>query len=149
MGNMKEKDPLLLENQLCFPLYAASREVVKQYTPYLKPLGITYTQYITLMVLWEEKKIRVGDLGKRLFLDTGTLTPLLKKMEEHGLILRRRCPDDERCVRVSLTQKGRDLKEKAREIPMQVGSCIMLEAEEALQLYRTLYKLLGADCPVA
>ena len=88
-------------------------------------------------------------LGKKLYLDTGTLTPLLKKMEEHGLLLRRRCPDDERCVRVSLTQKGLDLKEKAREIPMQVSSCITLEAEEALQLYRTLYKLLGADCPVA
>ena len=114
MGNMKEKDPLLLENQLCFPLYAASREVVKQYTPYLKPLGITYTQYITLMVLWEEKKIRVGDLGKRLFLDTGTLTPLLKKMEEAGLVKRTRSQGDERVVDVEITDEGMSLKKKTR-----------------------------------
>ena len=142
-------EALKLENQLCFPLYAAARKITGSYAPILKPLGLTYTQYLVMLVLWEERMMNVGDLGKKLYLDTGTLTPLLKKMEEHGLLLRRRCPDDERCVRVSLTQKGLDLKEKAREIPMQVSSCITLEAEEALQLYRTLYKLLGADCPVA
>ena len=142
-------EALKLDNQLCFPLYAAARKITGAYAPILKPLGLTYTQYLVMLVLWEKDQMNVGDLGKKLYLDTGTLTPLLKKMEEHSLILRRRCPDDERCVRVSLTQKGRDLKEKAREIPMQVGSCITLEAEEALQLYRTLYKLLGADCPVA
>lgn len=142
-------EALKLENQLCFPLYAAARKITGSYAPILKPLGLTYTQYLVMLVLWEEGMMNVGDLGKKLYLDTGTLTPLLKKMEEHGLLLRRRCPDDERCVRVSLTQKGLDLKEKAREIPMQVSSCITLEAEEALQLYRTLYKLLGADCPVA
>ena len=142
-------EALKLENQLCFPLYAAARKITGSYAPILKPLGLTYTQYLVMLVLWEEGMMNVGDLGKKLYLDTGTLTPLLKKMEEHGLLLRRRCPDDERCVRVSLTQKGLDLKEKAREIPMQVSSCITLEAEEALQLYRTLYKLLGADFPVA
>ena len=142
-------EALKLENQLCFPLYAAARKITGSYAPILKPLGLTYTQYLVMLVLWEEGMMNVGDLGEKLYLDTGTLTPLLKKMEEHGLLLRRRCPDDERCVRVSLTQKGLDLKEKAREIPMQVSSCITLEAEEALQLYRTLYKLLGADCPVA
>ena len=142
-------EALKLENQLCFPLYAAARKITGSYAPILKPLGLTYTQYLVMLVLWEEGMMNVGDLGKKLYLDTGTLTPLLKKMEEHGLLLRRRCPDDERCVRVSLTQKGLDLKEKAREIPMQVSSCITLEAEEALQLYRMLYKLLGADCPVA
>ena len=142
-------EALKLENQLCFPLYAAARKITGSYAPILKPLGLTYTQYLVMLVLWEEGMMNVGDLRKKLYLDTGTLTPLLKKMEEHGLLLRRRCPDDERCVRVSLTQKGLDLKEKAREIPMQVSSCITLEAEEALQLYRTLYKLLGADCPVA
>ena len=142
-------EALKLDNQLCFPLYAAARKITGAYAPILKPLGLTYTQYLVMLVLWEKDQMNVGDLGKKLYLDTGTLTPLLKKMEEHGLILRRRCPDDERCVRVSLTQKGLDLKEKAREIPAQVSSCITLGAEEALQLYRTLYKLLGADCPVA
>ena len=142
MGNMKEKDPLLLENQLCFPLYAASREVVKQYTPYLKPLGITYTQYITLMVLWEEKKIRVGDLGKRLFLDTGTLTPLLKKMEEAGLVKRTRSQGDERVVDVEITDEGMRLKKKAREIPGKMSSCLNISREEATILYQELYKIL-------
>ena len=146
----KDKNEMMkLENQLCFPLYAAARSMTGLYTPWLKQLGLTYTQYITFLVLWEKDGITVGEICNRLMLDNGTVSPLLKKMEEHSLILRRRCPDDERCVRVSLTQKGSDLKEKAREIPMQVGSCITLEAEEALQLYRTLYKLLGADCPVA
>lgn len=147
MGKDIRDEALKLENQLCFPLYAAARKITGSYAPLLKPLGLTYTQYLVMLVLWEEDNVMVGDLGRKLYLDTGTLTPLLKKMEEHGLILRRRCPDDERCVRVSLTQKGQDLKEQAREIPQKISSCVTLEQDEALQLYHTLYKLLGAKRP--
>lgn len=147
MGKDIRDEALKLENQLCFPLYAAARRITGSYAPLLKPLGLTYTQYLVMLVLWEEDNVMVGDLGRKLYLDTGTLTPLLKKMEEHGLILRRRCPDDERCVRVSLTQKGQDLKEQAREIPQKISSCVTLEQDEALQLYHTLYKLLGAKRP--
>ena len=139
-------EALKLKNQLCFPLYAAARKITGSYAPFLKPLGLTYTQYLVMMVLWEEQQVMVGDLGRKLFLDTGTLTPLLKKMEEHGLITRRRCPEDERCVQISLTEDGQKLKEKARDIPQQVGSCVKLDPEEAMQLYRTLYKILGTDC---
>ncbi len=137
-----EYDDLKLEKQLCFPLYAASREVVKQYTPYLKPLGLTYTQYITLMVLWQEKKLRVGDLGHKLFLDTGTLTPLLKKMEEAGLVCRTRSAHDERVVEVEITRKGMALREQLKDIPKQVGTCVKLSKEDARILYRELYKML-------
>ena len=137
-----EYDDQKLENQLCFPLYAASREVVKQYTPYLKPLGLTYTQYITLMVLWQEKKLRVGDLGHKLFLDTGTLTPLLKKMEEAGLVCRTRSAHDERVVEVEITRKGMALREQLKDIPKQVGTCVKLSKEDARILYRELYKML-------
>ncbi len=137
-----EYDDLKLENQLCFPLYAASREVVKQYTPYLKPLGLTYTQYITLMVLWQEKKLRVGDLGHKLFLDTGTLTPLLKKMEEAGLVCRTRSAHDERVVEVEITRKGMALREQLKDVPKQVGTCVRLPKEDARILYQELYKML-------
>ena len=133
---------LRLENQLCFPLYACSRKVVNLYTPYLKPLGITYTQYIVLLVLWEQDNVRVGDLCKALYLDSGTLTPLLKKMEEAGFVKRFRSKEDERVVNVSLTEKGQALKEPARQIPMQVGSCIPLAPEDAMQLHSLLHKVL-------
>lgn len=133
---------LKLENQLCFPLYAASRKIVSAYTPYLKPLGITYTQYITFMVLWEEDGLFVGDICARLHLDNGTLTPLLKKMEKQGFVVRRRDETDERKVRVFLTDEGRAMKERVRDIPRKVGSCVDLDTEEARTLYRLLYKLL-------
>lgn len=138
----KEYEALRLDHQLCFPLYAASREVVKQYTPYLKPLGLTYTQYITLMVLWEDKKLRVGDLGQKLFLDTGTLTPLLKKMEESGLVKRTRSSDDERVVLVEITDQGMAMREKLKDVPGHVGQCLHLEKDDALILYQELYKVL-------
>lgn len=146
MSNEKEPgtyEALKLENQLCFPLYAASREVVKSYTPYLKPLGLTYTQYITLMVLWEEKKVRVGDLGDRLFLDTGTLTPLLKKMEDNGLVNRTRSLKDERVVMVEITKKGMDLRDQLVDVPKKVGSCVRLSMDDARVLYQELYKILN------
>ena len=134
---------LKLENQLCFPLYAASREVVKQYRPFLDEIGLTYTQYITMMVLWEEGAISVKDLGKRLFLDSGTLTPVVKALEAKGLVKRERSAQDERVVIVKLLEAGETLKEQAACVPAKVGSCINLEEEEAIELYRLLYKILS------
>lgn len=134
---------LKLENQLCFPLYAASREVIKQYRPYLDELDITYTQYIAMMVFWEEKKITVKDLGKKLFLDSGTLTPVLKSLEAKGYVKRYRSTEDERVLMVEITEKGEALKEKAKDIPQKVAGCIKLDNEEAMQLYTLLYKVLG------
>ena len=133
-------EALRLENQLCFPLYACARKVVSQYTPFLKPLGITYTQYLVFMLLWAEDGLSVGELCSRLYLDSGTLTPMLKKMEEKHLVERRRSKDDERVVRIYLTEEGKKMKEKAAAIPLQVGSCIRISPEEASALYSLLYK---------
>ncbi len=141
--NINEYDGLKLDNQLCFPLYAAARRIVSLYTPYLKELGITYTQYIAFMVLWEKKSISVGELCERLFLDSGTVTPLVKKLEKDGYITRERSKEDERVVIVCLTEKGDKMKEKAKHIPSSVGNCVPLKQEEALQLYTILYQLLG------
>lgn len=136
-------DGLKLENQLCFPLYAASREVIKQYRPFLDKLDITYTQYIAMMVFWEEKKITVKDLGKKLFLDSGTLTPVLKSLEIKGFVKRYRSTDDERILIVEITEDGEALKEKAKDIPHKVAACVKLDTKEAMQLYTLLYKVLG------
>ncbi len=141
--NFDSDELLRLDNQLCFPLYAAARKMIGIYRPILKPLGITYTQYIAFMVLWEQDDISVGELGARLHLDNGTLTPLLKKMEASGYITRERRRDDERSVSIRLTQKGRDMKEKARGIPAQVGSCVDLPASKAENLYTILYDFLA------
>lgn len=137
---MNEK--LKLENQLCFPLYACAKEVVRRYTPLLEPLGLTYTQYIVMMVLWEHKSISVGDMGRRLFLDSGTLTPLLKKMERNGWLSRQRSKDDERVVIVSITDTGEALQEIVSEVPVKMAQCVKLESDEALQLYTLLNKML-------
>ena len=140
---MEKKDEALkLENQLCFPLYACSRETIKLYKPYLDELDLTYTQYIAMMVLWEKETVTVKELGEALYLDSGTLTPLLKKMEAKGLITRRRSEQDERSLIVRLTDEGMALRERAVDIPRQVASCVQLEPEEAQELYRILYKLL-------
>ncbi|MBO6192579.1 MAG: MarR family transcriptional regulator [Clostridiales bacterium] len=136
---------LKLENQLCFPLYAAAREVVNYYTPYLSELGITYTQYIAFMVLWENDGMTVGELGRRLFLDNGTLTPMLKKLEKMGFIERKRCADDERVVKIHVTEQGFELREKCLSIPNEVGRCVKVTPEEAATLYGLLYKLLGKE----
>jgi DNA-binding MarR family transcriptional regulator len=136
-------DTLKLENQLCFPLYAASREIVKKYTPFLKPINLTYTQYITMMVLWDKRRIGVTELGKTLFLDSGTLTPLLKRLESLGLITRQRDSEDERSVTVSITEEGTALRKKALKIPKQMSECLTLSAEDARSLYTILYKILG------
>lgn len=135
-------DPLLLSNQLCFPLYAASKEVVRRYTPMLKDLDLTYTQYIAMMVMWEEETITVKELGERLFLDSGTLTPLLKKMEAKGLIERERSDKDERKVVVTITQEGRDLRTTAMNVPPEMGRCVGLDTEDAVQLHKLLEKVI-------
>ena len=133
---------LKLENQLCFPLYACAKEVVRRYTPLLEPLGLTYTQYIAMMVMWEHKSISIKDMGKLLYLDSGTLTPMLKKMESAGLICRKRSEDDERIVMVSITERGEEQHNKAAEIPSKMAGCLTLESDEAMQLYMLLHKLM-------
>ena len=135
-------DALKLENQICFPLYACSKEIVRLYKPFLDEIDLTYTQYITMMVLWEQKTINVKELGNYLFLDSGTLTPLLKKLEQKGLITRERSKEDERVVNVTITEMGEALKEKAVEIPDKLVSCVRLPQEDAVQLYQILHKLL-------
>ena len=134
-----------LQNQLCFPLYAAARSVTSLYTPHLKPLGLTYTQYIVFLVLWERDGISVGELCKRLMLDSGTLSPLLKKMRDAGTIEKRQSREDERSFLIFLTDEGKALQERAKEIPAKVGSCIKLSPEKAGQLYSLLYELLEAN----
>lgn len=133
---------LKLENQLCFPLYACAKEIVRRYTPLLDPLGLTYTQYIAMMVMWEHKSISVKDMGKLLFLDSGTLTPMLKKMEKAGWIQRKRSEIDERMVILTITARGEELHDKAAEIPTKMAGCVTLENEDALQLYFLLQKMM-------
>ena len=135
---------LKLENQLCFPLYACAKEIVRRYTPLLEPLGLTYTQYIAMMVMWEHKSVTVKDMGKLLYLDSGTLTPMLKKMEKAGLIQRRRSEKDERIVIVTITAKGEELHDKASEVPARMTGCVTLESDEAMQLYTLLHKLMNS-----
>lgn len=138
-------EPLKIENQLCFPLYACSKEIIRQYKPYLDQIDLTYTQYITMMVLWENQSMTVKDLGNCLYLDSGTLTPLLKKLEAKGLVTRSRSRKDERNLIVTITEEGMALREKALFVPEEMGKCIDLTPEEAGFLYRILYKILGKD----
>ena len=135
-------EEMKLANQLCFPLYAAARNVTGLYTPWLKPLGLTYTQYIVLLVLWEKDGISVTEIGEKLMLDNGTLSPLLKKMEQAGYVERRRCRGDDRVVEITLTDTGRALQEKAKDIPSKVAGCVDLPPEKVRQLYALLYDLL-------
>ena len=135
-------EAMKLGNQLCFPLYAASRNVINLYTPYLKPLRLTYTQYITLLALWEKDGVTVGELCGKLMLDNGTLSPLLKKMQQEGLVERKRSEEDERVVVITLTEEGRALQEKAKDIPVKVARCVDLPPEKAMMLYSLLSELL-------
>lgn len=137
------EESLKLENQLCFPLYACSKEIIKKYKPILDKLDLTYTQYITMMVLWEYGTINVKKLGDMLFLDSGTLTPLLKKLESKGYITRSRDTNDERNLLITITNKGKNLQERAKIVPIEVGKCVNLTKEEAMLLYKLLYKILG------
>ena len=136
-------DGLKLENQLCFPLYACAREIVKRYKPFLDEIDLTYTQYIAMMVLWEHRQVTSKLLGEKLRLDSGTLTPVLKKLEEKGLVDRARDPQDERNLVVTLTPRGEALKTAAARVPEQMAACVSLEPDEAATLYKLLYKLLG------
>ncbi len=142
----KSCDPyacLKLENQLCFPLYACSKEVVRSYKPFLDELDLTYTQYITMMVLWDKKEMNVKEIGKCLYLDSGTLTPLLKKLEAKGYIERHRSKEDERNLLIRITAEGEKLKEHALSVPDKMGKCIDLDPDEAKELYNLLYKVLA------
>lgn len=139
----KKYDALKLENQICFPLYACAKEIVRKYKPFLDEIDLTYTQYITMMVLWDKKQMNVKTLGEYLYLDSGTLTPVLKKLEAKNFIRRSRDKEDERNLCVSITDEGEMLKEKAAGIPDKISHCVNLTKEEAEQLYRLLYKTLG------
>ncbi|MBE6990880.1 MAG: MarR family transcriptional regulator [Ruminococcaceae bacterium] len=140
--SQEQYDALKLENQICFPLYAAAREVIKRYRPYLDALDLTYTQYIAMMVLWETGEVSVKELGKKLFLDSGTLTPVLKSLEGKGYLTRRRSADDERMVLATLTREGLALRDRALSVPAQMAGCVHLQQEDASELYRLLYTLL-------
>ena len=136
-------DALKLKNQICFPLYACSKEIVKAYKPYLDELDLTYTQYITMMVMWEHKELKVKEVGEYLFLDSSTLTPLLKRLEEKGYVTRRRSSEDERDLIVTITDSGEALKEKAVKVPEKLGACVDLDPQKAQALYALLYEVIG------
>ena len=140
---MNEFDPLKLDNQICFPLYAASREVIKRYHPLLADLDLTYTQYVCMMVLWEHRSISSRELGEKLFLDSGTLTPVLKSMEAKGLITRARSSRDERVLTVTLTEEGMALRKKSEDVPAKLAGCVKMDPADAIQLHSLLYKLLN------
>ncbi len=139
------REAMKLENQLCFPLYAAARNVTNLYTPLLQPLGLTYTQYLVFLVLWERDGVTVSELGEKLMLDNGTLSPLLKKLQQAGFIERRRSAGDERVVLITLTQQGRDLQLRAKDVPLKAANCVELSPEKARALYTLLYELLGKN----
>ncbi|MCR4645783.1 MAG: MarR family transcriptional regulator [Oscillospiraceae bacterium] len=136
------REAMKLGNQLCFPIYAASRVITSLYTPYLKPLGLTYTQYILFLVLWEEDGLTVGEICKRLMLDSGTLSPVLKKLRQQGYLEKQQSTADERSFIITLTEQGRALQQRAKDIPLQVGSCVHLAPEKAMQLRDMLNELL-------
>ena len=142
MSDERRYDALKLESQLCFPLYAASREVVKRYRPHLEPLGLTYTQYIAMMVFWARKQCSVKELGEKLHLDSGTLTPVLKSLEAKGFVRRYRSAEDERVLLVEVTEEGLRLRDRALDVPRKVGACVRLAPDDAARLHELLYRLL-------
>lgn len=137
------KDPLNLQNQVCFPIYALAKEVINRYRPLLDELDVTYPQYLVLMVLWDQEEQTVGQLGEKLFLDSGTLTPLLKRMEQKDMVIRKRSSNDERIVKLSLTQKGVNLKEKAKCIPQRLMEAMGISEEELMELKKCVTKILN------
>ena len=139
------REAMKLRNQLCFPLYAAARNMTNLYTPLLSPLGLTYTQYLVFLVLWEQDGLTVGEIGEKLMLDNGTLSPLLKKLQQAGYIERRRSEEDERVVVVTLTEKGRALQQQARDVPLKAAGCLELPPEKTRALYTLLYELLNSQ----
>jgi len=147
--DIQKNDALNIKNQLCFPLYACSRETIKRYKPYLDELDLTYTQYIAMMILWEHKSLTVKEIGQHLYLDSGTLTPLLKKLENKGLLTRARSARDERSLIVTITPAGEALRERAVEIPGRMAQSLNLTPEEIKTLYTILYKLLSSCDPTS
>lgn len=135
-------DTLKLENQFCFPLYACSNELVKAYKPYLDELNLTYTQYLTMIVMWEHEKLRVIDISRYLYLNSSTLTPLLKRLEEKGYLKRQRSAQDKRDLIVTLTDSGKILKERAVSVSQRLGACVEFEAQKIQVLYTLLYEVL-------
>ena len=136
-------DDLKLEHQLCFPLYALSKEVIKLYRPYLEKINLTYTQYITMMVVWDKRKVNVKELGKKLYLDSGTLTPVLKSLEAKGFVHRYRSSEDERILMVEVTPAGEKLRDEALPIPRQIVSNVQISLADAVVLHKQLYDLLN------
>lgn len=148
MNNKNDKyERLKLENQICFPLYACSKEIVRLYKPFLDALDLTYTQYITMMLMWDKLELNVKSIGERLYLDSGTLTPVLKKLEQKGYLSRKRDIADERNLIVTVTKEGLNLREKALSVPEDISSCISMNPEESALLYQLLYKILGDLSP--
>ncbi len=143
MSTEEKYESLKLCNQVCFPLYACSKEIIRKYKPFLDEIDLTYTQYITMMVLWEKRTVNVKTLGECLYLDSGTLTPVLKKLESKKYITRERSSEDERNLVVTITKEGMDLRDKALSIPNKMGQCVSLTGEEAKVLYNLLYKIIG------
>lgn len=138
---------LKLDNQLCFPLYACSKEIVRRYKPFLDEIDLTYTQYITMMVMWEHKSLSVKELGEYLYLDSGTLTPVLKTLEKKGFVKRKRSQQDERVMMVTLTPEGDKLKEEAVNVPEHMGNCLNINPEDAAKLYELLHKMMSTFAP--
>ena len=134
-------DVLRLDNQLCFPLYAAAKAIVRSYEPFLGPLGLTYTQYIVMMVLWEKGEATINEVGEKVLLDSGTLSPLVNKLIAKGY-LEKTTGEDGRERHITVTHSGCELKEKCLEIPAKIGSCVKLEPQEAMELYRLCHKVL-------
>ena len=139
---MEEKEILNIQNQVCFPLYACSKEVIKQYRPYLDEMNLTYTQYIAMLVFWEEKSCSLKELGEKLYLDSGTLTPMLKNLESKGYVKRTRSSVDERVLEIKITQLGEQLKEKADSLQHKIPKWNGLNCCEMKTLYNLLNKLL-------
>ena len=140
---MEKYDCLKLENQLCFPLYACAGSLVKKYNPHLTAIGLTYTQYIAMMVFWEKGTCSAKELGELLYLDSGTLTPVLKSLEQKGLVKRCRSNADERILMIEITAQGQALKDRAVEIPAKIAPCVNLTPDEAKNLYQALQKILA------
>lgn len=135
-------EALKLENQLCFPLYACSKEIIKKYKPHLDKLDLTYTQYLVMMILWDKKELNTKSIGEKLYLDSGTLTPLLKKLEAKGYITRCRSKEDERNLMITITEKGMNLREEAINIPEFTRKCFDISNNSAFELYKLLYTIL-------
>lgn len=141
---MESYEQLKLENQLCFPLYVVSKEIIRKYKPFLDDINLTYTQYITMLVLWEHKELNVKQIGEKLFLDSGTLTSVLKQLESKGYVSRNRSESDERNLIVKLTADGVKLQKIAADVPSKISNCVKISNDDAIKLYEILYNILGS-----